>query len=87
MGFVKNLRLFPCFILMQNRAIKKMSFNVLKQKEADFKKGLKLAFFSKGLEHGFCRKIKTFFKIFVWFKLNEKKVFGEVPERMEVFLD
>ena len=48
MGFIKNLRLFPRFILMQNRAIKKMSFNVLKQKEADFKKGLKLAFFQRG---------------------------------------
>ena len=39
MDFVKNLRLFPYFILMQNRAIKKMSFNVLKQKEAEFKIG------------------------------------------------
>ena len=48
MGFVKNLRLFPCFIVIQNRAIKKMSFNVLKQKEADFKKGLKFAFFQRG---------------------------------------
>ena len=48
MGFVKNLGLFPCFILMQNRAIKKMSFYVLKQKEAEFKKGLKFAFFRRG---------------------------------------
>ena len=48
MGFVKNLSFFPCFILMQNRAIKKVSFNVLKQKEADFKKGLKFAFFRRG---------------------------------------
>ena len=48
MGFVKNLRLFPCFIWMQNRAIKKMSFNVLIQEEAEFKKGLKFAFFQSG---------------------------------------
>ena len=48
MGFVKNLRLFPCFILIQNRAIKKLSFNVLKQKEADFKIGQKFAFFQRG---------------------------------------
>ena len=63
MDFVKNLRLFPYFILMQNRAIKKMSFNVLKQKEAEFKIGqLKNCIFSRGLDHGFCRKIKTFSK-------------------------
>ena len=35
MVFVKKLNLFPCFLLMQNTAIKKL-FIVLKQKEAEF---------------------------------------------------
>ena len=36
MVFVKKLKLFPCFVLMQNRAIKKLSI-VLKQKQAELK--------------------------------------------------
>ena len=60
MGFVKNLRLFPCFIWMQNRAIKKMSFNVLKQKEAEFKKGLKFAFFQKDWTMVLLKKLRLF---------------------------
>ena len=36
MVFAKKIIIFFCFILMQNKAIKKL-FNILKQKEAEFK--------------------------------------------------
>ena len=40
-----------------------MSFNVLKKKEADFKKGLKFAFFQRGWSMAFVEKLTLFLKI------------------------
>ena len=54
MGFVKKLRLFPTFLLMQNRSIKrvvkcfKRKTKIISVVKNRFKKGVKFAFFQRG---------------------------------------
>ena len=69
MVFVKKLKLFPCFVLMQNRAIKKVVYcfktktSRIKVVKISIKKRPKICIFPKGLHHGFCKKKNKTFSI------------------------